>query len=63
LPGGLRALVEQATGRLANTRSLRRWRGLLYRVRDGYRAAGVLVCLGRWPTRPAREGASRTPWM
>ena len=38
MPGGLRALVEQAIGRLAITRSLRRWRGLLYRVRDGYRA-------------------------
>ena len=27
---------------------LRRWRGLLYRVRDVDRAAGALVCLGRW---------------
>ncbi len=45
---GLRALVEQAIGHLANAWSLRRWRGLLYRVRDVYRAAGALVCLGRW---------------
>jgi hypothetical protein len=45
---GLRALVEQAIGHLANAWSLRRWRGLLYRVRDVYRAAGALICLGRW---------------
>jgi len=45
---GLRALVEQSIGHLANAWALRRWRGLLYRVRDVYRAAGVLVCLGRW---------------
>jgi len=45
---GLRALVEQAIGHLANAWGLRRWRGLLYRVRDVYRAAGALVCLGRW---------------
>ena len=45
---GLRALVEQAIGHLANSWGLRRWRGLLYRVRDVYRAAGALVCLGRW---------------
>ena len=45
---GLRALVEQAIGHLANAWSLRRWRGLLYRVRDVFRAAGALVCLGRW---------------
>jgi len=44
----LRALVEQAIGHLANAWALRRWRGLLYRVRDVFRAAGVLVCLGRW---------------
>jgi hypothetical protein len=37
---GLPALVEQAISHLANTWSLRRWRGLLYRVRDVYRAAG-----------------------
>lgn len=24
------------------------WRGLLYRVRDVYRAAAALICLGRW---------------
>jgi hypothetical protein len=44
----LRALVEQAIGHLANAWALRRWRGLLNRVRDVYRAAGALVCLGRW---------------
>jgi DDE superfamily endonuclease len=45
---GLRALVEQAIAHLANAWSLRRWRGLLHRVRDLYRAAGALICLGRW---------------
>jgi hypothetical protein len=45
---GLRALVEQAIAQLANAWSLRRWRGRFYRVRDLYRAAGALVCLGRW---------------
>jgi hypothetical protein len=48
LQAGLRALVEQAIGHLANAWALRRWRGLLYRARDVYRAAGALVCLGRW---------------
>ena len=48
MQAGLRALVEQAIGHLANAWALRRWRGLLYRVRDVYRAAGVLICLGRW---------------
>jgi hypothetical protein len=48
LQAGLRALVEQVIAHLANAWSLRRWRGLLYRVRDVYRAAGALVCLGRW---------------
>jgi len=45
---GLHALVEQAIAHLANAWALRRWRGLLYRVRDVFRAAGALVCLGRW---------------
>jgi hypothetical protein len=45
---GLRALVEQAIGHLASAWALRRWRGLLYRIRDVYRAAGALICLGRW---------------
>jgi DDE superfamily endonuclease len=45
---GLRALVEQAIGHLGNAWALRRWRGLLYRTRDVFRAAGALVCLGRW---------------
>jgi DDE superfamily endonuclease len=48
LQAGLRALVEQAIGHLAGAWALRRWRGLLYRVRDVFRAAGVLICLGRW---------------
>jgi hypothetical protein len=45
---GLRALVEQSIGHLANAWSLRRWHGLLYRVREVYRVAGALICLGRW---------------
>ena len=45
---GLRALVEQTIGHLANAWALRRWRGLLYRVREVYRATGALVCLARW---------------
>jgi DDE superfamily endonuclease len=45
---GLRALVEQSIAHLAGAWALRRWRGLLYRVRDVYRAAGALICLGRW---------------
>jgi hypothetical protein len=45
---GLRALVEQSIGHLANAWALRRWRGLLHRVRDISRATGALVCLGRW---------------
>jgi hypothetical protein len=48
LQAGLRALVEQSIGHLAGAWALRRWRGLLYRVRDVFRAAGALVCLGRW---------------
>ncbi len=48
LQAGLRALVEQAIAHLAYAWALRRWRGLLYRVRDVFRAAGALVCLGRW---------------
>ena len=45
---GLRALVEQAIAHLAGAWALRRWRGLRYRARDVVRAAGALVCLGRW---------------
>jgi hypothetical protein len=45
---GLRALVEQSIGHLAGAWSLRRWRGLLFRVRDLYRAAAALISLGRW---------------
>jgi hypothetical protein len=56
---GLRALVEQSIGHLAGAWSLRRWRGLLYRVRDVYRAAAVLISLGRWLHRlPATQPAS-----
>jgi hypothetical protein len=48
LQAGLRALVEQSIAHLAGAWLLRRWRGLLYRLRDVYRAAGALICLGRW---------------
>jgi hypothetical protein len=48
LQAGLRGLVEQSIGHLANAWALRRWRGLLYRVRDVFRAAAALICLGRW---------------
>jgi hypothetical protein len=48
LQAGLRALVEQAIGHLAGAWALRRWRGLLYRVRDVFCAAAALICLGRW---------------
>jgi hypothetical protein len=51
LQARLRALVEQSIGHLANAWALRRWRGLLYRVRDVFRAASALICLGRWPHR------------
>jgi hypothetical protein len=54
---GLRALVEQSIGHLANAWALRRWRGLLFRVRDVFRAAAALVSLGRWLHRlPAWTG-------
>ncbi len=59
---GLRALVEQSIAHLAGAWALRRWRGLLYRVRDVYRAAGALICLGRWLHRvPTVTRAPRTP--
>ena len=48
LQAGLRALVEQSIGHLSNAWALRRWRGLLYRVRDVYRAAAALISLARW---------------
>jgi hypothetical protein len=54
LQAGLRALVEQSIAHLANAWALRRWRGLLYRARDVYRATGALVCLGRWLHRVPR---------
>ena len=61
LQAGLRALVEQSIGHLANAWALRRWRGLLYRVRDVFRAAGALVCLAAGYTGYRCEAASRTP--
>jgi hypothetical protein len=45
---GLRALVGQSIAHLAGAWALRRWRGLLYRAWDVFRAAGALICLGRW---------------
>jgi hypothetical protein len=48
LQARLRALVEQAIGHLGTAWALRRWRGLLHRVRDVYRAAAALISLGRW---------------
>jgi len=45
---GLRALVEQAIAHLAGAWALRRWCGLLYRVREVFRVARALICLGRW---------------
>jgi hypothetical protein len=45
---GLRALVEQSISHLGTAWALRRWRGLLYRVRDVFRAAAALISLGRW---------------
>jgi DDE superfamily endonuclease len=48
LQAGLPPLVEQSIGHLANAWALRRWCGLLYRVRDVFRAAAALICLGRW---------------
>jgi hypothetical protein len=50
---GLRALVEQSIAQLAGAWALRRWRGLLSRVRDVSRAAGALICFGRWLHRVA----------
>jgi hypothetical protein len=55
--------VEQSIGHLAGAWSLRRWRGLLYRVRAVYRAAAVLISLGRWRHRIPTWGASPTPSM
>ena len=48
LHAGLRALVEQSISHLANAWALRRWRGMLCRVRGVFRAAAALICLGRW---------------
>jgi hypothetical protein len=46
---------------LANAWALRRWHGLLYRVRDVFRATAALVCLGWWLHEYRCEAASRTP--
>jgi hypothetical protein len=51
LQAGLRALVEQSIAHLANAWALRRWRGLLYRVRDvsappAHSSAWVAGCTG-----------------
>jgi hypothetical protein len=40
--------VEQAIAHLANAWALRRWQGLLQRVRDVYWAPAALGCLARW---------------
>jgi hypothetical protein len=56
LQAGLRALVEQAIAHLAGAWALRRWRGCCTGcgmstgplVRSFARAAGALICLGRW---------------
>jgi hypothetical protein len=62
LQAGLRALVEQSIAYLANAWALRRWRGLLYRVRNVFRAAAALICLGRWLHRvPTRQDHHRHP--
>jgi hypothetical protein len=61
LQAGLRALVEQSIGHLANAWALRRWRGLLYRVRDVYRAAAALISLGRWLHRVPAPTAVQEP--
>ena len=60
LQAGLRALVEQSIAHLANAWALRRWRGLLYRLRDVYRAAGALICLSRWLPGPHMKSITDT---
>jgi hypothetical protein len=62
LQAGLRALVEQSIAHLANAWALRRWRGLLYRARDVFRAAAALICLDRWLHRvPTGQDHHRHP--
>jgi hypothetical protein len=53
--------VEQSIAQLAGGWAQRRWGGLPYRARDVYRAAGALICLGRWlhPV-PTRESITDT---
>jgi hypothetical protein len=60
LQAGLRALVEQTIGHLADAWALRRWRGLLYCVRAVFRAVGALICLAAGSTGSPRKGASGT---
>jgi hypothetical protein len=55
--------VEQSIGQLAIAWSLRRWRGLLYRARDVFRAAAALISLAAGSTGYPPEQASRTPSM
>ena len=50
LHAALRALVEQSISHLSNAWALCHWRGLLYRVRDVYRAAAALISLAAGST-------------
>jgi hypothetical protein len=61
LQAGLRALVEQAIGHLANAWSLRRWQGLLYRIREVFRPPARWSAWAAGSTGSQREQASRTP--
>jgi hypothetical protein len=59
LDAGVVTLLDRGFGAWPSVASTgMRWRGLLYRVRDVYRAAGALVCLGRWFQRIPRDRAS-----
>jgi len=62
-PAGRPARAGGAVNRPSGQRlALRRWHGLLYRVRDVYRAAGALSCLSRWLPRGSHmTTASQTP--
>jgi hypothetical protein len=48
LQQGCARWLSRRSPHLANAWALRRRRGLLYRLRGVYRAAGALICLGRW---------------
>ncbi len=58
--GGVRVLVEQAIGQLADAWALRRWRGLLHRVRNVFRAPGALVCLAGGSTESRHKSIADT---